>query len=240
MNRFPVKINNSEIQKTDDKLGFFTEIIEGSITSRCNILFEEAETFCGKECTKCFEICNEIIKLNPFYIQAYLKKIKCEKRTDRLVQLSECDDLLIKLPKYAIKIKFQKLSIIRKITDRTDIKAELTILLNELSQLTDIEIENNYIELAFGFGTLNMHDKSIECYTKFISENPKFDLAFNNRGVEFAKIGQYEKAINDFKKSIELILLSKEGDHEESLNRSKKNLLRAEGKLTSQNDDLPF
>jgi tetratricopeptide (TPR) repeat protein len=239
MNRFPIKINNSEIQKTDDKLGFFNEIIEGSITSRCNSLFDEAHTFCGKECNKCFEICNEIIKLNPFYIQAYLKKIICKKRTDRLVQLSECEDLLIKLPKYSIKIKFIKLSIIEEITDR---KAEFKILLNELAQLTDIEIENNYNRLASGFGKLNMHDKAIECYTKYISENPNCGGSFNNRGRHFEIIGQFEKAINDYKKSIELKLIksSKEFDHEESLNISKINLLRVEGKLTSQNDDLPF
>jgi tetratricopeptide (TPR) repeat protein len=237
MNKFPIKINKSEIQKTDSKIEFFNEIIESSITSKSDILYEQAHAFCGKECNKCFEICDEIIKMNPHYIQAYLKKIRCKKRTDRLVQLSECEDLLIKLPKYSMKIKFQKLSIISKIENR---KEELRILLNELSQLTDLEIENNYDELALGFGELNMHNQSIECYTKYISANPKKDFAFNNRGVQFEKIGQYENAINDFKKSIELIASSKESDYNESLNRSKRNLLRVEGKLNSQNDDLPF
>lgn len=237
MNRFPIKINKSEIQKTDNKIEFFNEIIEGSIISKCAILFDEAQTFCGKDCNKCFEICDEIIKINPHYFNAYLKKTMCVKRTDRLVQLNELEDLLIKFPNYCTKIKFRKLSIIEQIENR---KEELRILLNELSQLTDLEIE--YDDLASGFGKLNMHDKSIEYYTKYISKNPKKNFAFNNRGLQFEEIGQYENAINDFKKSIELIAASKESYYEENLNRSKRNLLRVEGKLTSQNDDydLPF
>ncbi|HRI01353.1 MAG TPA: tetratricopeptide repeat protein [Saprospiraceae bacterium] len=85
-----------------------------------------------------------------------------------------------------------------------------------------------------------MHEKSIECYTKYISKNPNKYFAFNNRGLQFEKIGQYENAISDFKKSIELIASSKENDNEERLNRSKRNLLRVESILISQNDDLPF
>jgi len=233
MNRFPIKIIKSEIQKTDNKIEFFNEIIESSITSKCNILYNEAQTFCGKDCNKCFRICNEIINLNPHYIQAYLKKIRCKKRTDRLIQLNECEDLLTKFPKYSIKIKFQKLSIIRQIENRNE---ELRILLNELSQLTDLEIENNYDELAFGFGELNMPEKSIEYYTKYISENQDKAFAYNNRGLQFEKIGELENAINDFKKSVEL----KESDNQDNLENSKRHLLRVKGKLTNQDDDLPF
>ena len=73
MNRFPIKINKSEIQKTDNKIEFFNEIIDNSISSKCDELYNKADTFCGEECNKCFEICDDIIKLNPHYIQAYLK-----------------------------------------------------------------------------------------------------------------------------------------------------------------------
>jgi tetratricopeptide (TPR) repeat protein len=237
MNKFLSKINKFEIKKTDNKIEFFNGIIENSITSKSDKLYEQAGTFCGIECKKCFEICDEIIKMNPHYIQAYLKKIRCKKRTDRLVQLKECEDLLIKFPKYSMKIKFEKLSILSKFKNR---KEELRILLNELSKLNDTEIGNYNGELAISFGKLNMHSEAIIFYSKHISENPNSDYAYNNRGVQFEEIGQYENAISDIKKSIELIESSKEIDYEESLNRSKRNLLRVEGKLTSQNDGLPF
>jgi len=237
MNRFPIKINKSEIQKIDNLLEFCNEIIDNSTTAKCDILYHKAHSYCGMDCNKTFEICEEIIKLNPQYIKAHIKRTKCRKRKDSIVQLTECENLLTKFPNHSIEIKFLRLSILSKIEDR---KEELRILLNELLKLTDLEVENNYGELAYGFDKLNMHDKSIEYYSKYIYKNPKEDFAYNNRGVQYEKIGQYENAIKDLKKSIEIIELSKRRDYEEDLNRSKRNLLRVEGKLISQIDDLPF
>lgn len=237
MNRFPIKINKSEIQKIDNKIEFFNEIIESSIISKCDKLYNEATAFCSIECNKCFEILDKIIKLNPHYIEAYLKKTRCKKRIDHEVQLTECDNLLRIFPNHSTLIKLNRISILNRVKNKTN---ELKQLLAELSILNDIEIGNYKGELAYSFEKLNMHYEAIKFYSKHISENPNSHFAFNNRGLQFEKIGQYENAINDFKKSIELIVSLKENDYEESLNRSKRNLLRVEGKITSQNDDLPF
>lgn len=145
MNRFPIKINKSEIQKTDIKIEFFSEIIENSLTSKCDNLFDDAHNFCTKdECIKCFEICDSIININPHYIRAYLKKIRCSNRKDKLQQLFECEDLIVKFPIFSTKIKLVKLKILREIGNR---KEEITSLIEELSKLVDIEEEKDYDQI---------------------------------------------------------------------------------------------
>ena len=46
--------------------------------------------------------------------------------------------------------------------------------------------------------------QDIQKYTAQIAQNPNDDYAYNNRGMAFLYLGQYEYAIQDFNKAISL------------------------------------
>ncbi len=45
-------------------------------------------------------------------------------------------------------------------------------------------------------------EKAIQEYDRAIEENPEYDLAYNNRGVSYASLGQPRRAIEDFNQAI--------------------------------------
>jgi tetratricopeptide (TPR) repeat protein len=51
---------------------------------------------------------------------------------------------------------------------------------------------------------LKEYEKAIEDYNKAIELDPKFAIAYTNRGVAYDKLKEHEKAIEDFNKAIEL------------------------------------
>ncbi|GAF91447.1 unnamed protein product, partial [marine sediment metagenome] len=48
------------------------------------------------------------------------------------------------------------------------------------------------------------YTQAISDYTRAIELNPKYALAYNNRGLAYGNLGQYSKAISDFTRAIEL------------------------------------
>ena len=63
-------------------------------------------------------------------------------------------------------------------------------------------------EQIFQFGNflmmLGQIDKAIEAYSHVIKRNPRYPVAYNNRGSAYGDKGDLEKAIKDFSKAIEL------------------------------------
>jgi tetratricopeptide (TPR) repeat protein len=53
-------------------------------------------------------------------------------------------------------------------------------------------------------GWQNKWDKAVAEVTSFINREPKFALAYNNRGFTYYYGGEYDKAIADYNKAIEL------------------------------------
>jgi len=47
-------------------------------------------------------------------------------------------------------------------------------------------------------------DKAIADYSKAIELNPRYAIAYHNRGFVYRKIGEYDRAILDFTKAIEI------------------------------------
>lgn len=236
MKHLPIKINKFEIQKTDNKLDFFENIIDNTITAKCDKLYEEAQKHCSENCTKTFEICDEILGMNPLYISAHLKKIRCIKRIDNSQRVHECEDLLKRFPNHNIKIEFLKLMILNNMDN---VNINLALLLDKLSTLSDTEIGDNFEELGYGFAKINNHNLVIKFYSKHIERNPLADFAFEIRGIAYENLGDYKNAIVDFKKSIELLLISLRNDKQERLDRCQRRLMRAQDLLTST-DNLPF
>ncbi|SUW04836.1 tetratricopeptide repeat protein [Brachyspira pilosicoli] len=71
-----------------------------------------------------------------------------------------------------------------------------------------IEKDNNdaYLYLNRGklYAMINMHDKALEDFNKFIELNPKNEKIYFSIGLLKAKLEKYEEAIEDFNKAIEL------------------------------------
>jgi tetratricopeptide (TPR) repeat protein len=51
-------------------------------------------------------------------------------------------------------------------------------------------------------GNIGGYDRAIEEFNHAIQINPKFPLAYNNRGLAYKAIGQYDRAIDDFSQAV--------------------------------------
>ncbi|CAK66299.1 unnamed protein product (macronuclear) [Paramecium tetraurelia] len=57
-----------------------------------------------------------------------------------------------------------------------------------------------YLSIGFVLDILGQHEKAIVEYTKAIEIDPKFILAYNNRGLAYDKMSNYHKAIEEYTK----------------------------------------
>jgi tetratricopeptide (TPR) repeat protein len=79
-------------------------------------------------------------------------------------------------------------------------KEKEEIKINPTENLTAYE----WFSKGYEASTLKLWDKAIEYWTNAIKLNPKYDDAYNNRGVAYGKKGLYNEAIEDYTKAIEL------------------------------------
>jgi len=47
-------------------------------------------------------------------------------------------------------------------------------------------------------------DRAIQLFTKSLTDNPKFFVAYHNRAIAYSKKGEYDKSIEDLKKAVAL------------------------------------
>jgi tetratricopeptide (TPR) repeat protein len=59
-------------------------------------------------------------------------------------------------------------------------------------------------EQAYALDLAERHHESLEQYTRAIKLNPKYALAYNNRGTEYQHVGDYKSAVADYDRAIEL------------------------------------
>ena len=78
----------------------------------------------------------------------------------------------------------------------------------QVSSSSDISQEEILAELEDKHGNflmvLGKVEEAIKAYSDVIELNPRYSAAYNNRGVAYAKKGEYDLAIGDFSKAIEL------------------------------------
>ena len=48
------------------------------------------------------------------------------------------------------------------------------------------------------------YEKAISDYTRAIEINPRYAVAYNNRGLVYRKMGEYDRAISDYGNAVEI------------------------------------
>lgn len=67
-----------------------------------------------------------------------------------------------------------------------------------------LEAAKSYYDEAEKLKGRFSYEQAIELYTKAINLNPKYELAYNNRGIVYSHKNEFDKAIADYSKMIEL------------------------------------
>lgn len=70
------------------------------------------------------------------------------------------------------------------------------------SDLKSVRLEPDFDKNSVS--SRSSYEKAILIYTDVITRNPNVAIAFNNRGVAYAKLGNYTKAIEDFNYALRL------------------------------------
>ena len=97
-------------------------------------------------------------------------------------------------------------------------ETELSNILSD-QQSSMVKGEEYFLE-GINLAQENKSESAIECFSKSIEINDGASGPFLNRGVIYHKLGMYEKAVNDYKKAIELETAEDTG----SLDIAKRNL----------------
>ena len=63
-------------------------------------------------------------------------------------------------------------------------------------------MRSDWFEKGYKFGIAGNHKEALNAFNKAIELNPKFALAYGNRGVAYSDLGNYQQAINDYTKAI--------------------------------------
>ena len=79
-----------------------------------------------------------------------------------------------------------------------------TIFLCEKALVLDSDLIEPYVVMAKARIRLNQFGKARENFNKAIELNPRFVLAYSDRGIIWKEKREYDKAIADFTKAIEL------------------------------------
>ena len=80
------------------------------------------------------------------------------------------------------------------------------LISNILIANTKSNNENELLEEGKNFYNQREFIKSIDIFTKILEFNPKSAKAYSYRGTTYLQLKQYDNAISDYTKSIELIL----------------------------------
>ena len=79
-----------------------------------------------------------------------------------------------------------------------DAKIDIIKLMNLNSEYN----ESLTFNLAYCYSELNYNSEAFENYSKVLRNNPKYSLAYNNRGVLYGIKGEHQLALNDYKNAL--------------------------------------
>ncbi|MBU3925817.1 tetratricopeptide repeat protein [Patescibacteria group bacterium] len=78
--------------------------------------------------------------------------------------------------------------------------------------LTEQELINVYLNQGVCYGYMRCYDKAAESFSKALKLDPRNTLALLNRAINYANIGERDKAIEDLEKVIVLDTHSPQGE----------------------------
>lgn len=208
---------------------------------KVNELYDEASALCGSDCGACFTILDEIIKINPNFRLAYVKKIRCIKRDDEQNIVDECKDLLLKFPNddEVMGIAAQSLFTLKKYNECYKFCQE-ALNANEFNP-------NGLFYKARIFSMISKSEKNpnpvaiaIKYYRKYvqsIDENPKSDFraGYNNLGDLYKKEGKNALAAVCYHKALRII---EETIKNDGITKSRQGLLKTQQRKVEEIDKI--
>ena len=174
-------------------------------------LYDKASALCGTDCNACFDILDEIIKINPSFRLAYVKKLRCIKRKDEQNIVDECKEVLLKFPSddEVMGIAAQSLFILKKYNE-CNAFCQKALAVNEFNH-------NGLFYKARLFSILSKSEKNpnpiavaIKYYRKYVQsmdKNPDLDYraGYNNLGDLYKQEGKNSLAAVCYHKALRFI-----------------------------------
>ena len=91
-----------------------------------------------------------------------------------------------------------------RLSSRKYIKVIVFLVCALVTTTTHAEDYLDYYEQGEFALRVEKWDRAIELFTKSLTDNPNFFVAYHNRAIAYSKKGEYDKSIDDLKKAVQL------------------------------------
>lgn len=126
------------------------------------------------------------IKADPDEVAASVDKLR--KDTQKSKELEDTKKMADEAFKQIEKLK-KELETVKSDTNKQ----------KEYAKAVDTLSATDWLDKGNAFSISKRHNEAVDAYNKAIELNPEFAVAYNNRGLAYNNLGNYQRAIDDYK-----------------------------------------